>query len=198
MNDMVDEGTGLTRPQALAYFEKLVQLTMGYLSQGYFVSTPLFRFRASLPGTFASKNDHFDPSMHEIKYTASAGLRIRKMPPYTMPAKFNISKISPELFYFIDSTTEEINSVGTSGKSAKIEGVNLKFDKTDEHQGVFFKSVADPDLEVRVSVYTEIKPSAIYFNIPDIEPGEYRIIVRSLTPNKLETVTGTLAPSVMF
>ena len=198
LNDMVDEGTGLTRPQALAYFEKITQLTIKYLQQGYFVTTPLFRYRASIPGVFNSKNDYFDSSKHVVKVTSTAGARIRNLSSITNPSKVLVSKTSSEIFYFIDSATDEINLTGVSGGTAKILGSKLRFEKSDPKQGIFFVSVVNPAIEYRASVYSGIKPSEIHVSVPELEPGEYKVVIRNMTPNNKEMVTGTLDATILF
>ena len=45
---MVAEGTGLTRPQALAYFEKLTQTVEHFIKLRGGVSTPLCRFQTTI------------------------------------------------------------------------------------------------------------------------------------------------------
>jgi hypothetical protein len=198
LKDMVDEGTGLTRPQALAYFEKMTQLVLRYLEQGYFVSTPLFRYRTSIAGIFDQKNELFDRSKHVINITASAGTRIRSLATIEDPLKVTVSKTSPEIFMFIDSVTDECNLTGTSNDLAVIQGSQLSLDKTDLKQGIFFVSVANPANEFRSVVYSRIKPSEINFKTPNLEPGEYKVVIRNMTPNNKEMVSGTLETTILF
>jgi hypothetical protein len=198
IKDMVDEGTGLTRPQALAYFEKITQLVMRYLEQGYFVSTPLFRYRTSIAGTFNQKNENFDRSKHVINITASAGTRIRSLATIEDPVKVNLSKVSPEIFLFIDCKTDECNLTGTINDLGLIQGTQLSFDKADLTQGVFFVSATDATKEYRAMSYARIKPSEVNFMVPNLEPGEYKIVVRNMTPNNKEMVSGTMEATIMF
>jgi len=197
-DDLVDEGTGLTRPQALAYFEKMTQLIIKYLRRGYFVSTPLFRYRSSISGKFNSKNDTFDATRHTVNITTTVGSRIQGLTSIIDPTKMSVSKTSPEIFYFIDSASDEMNTIGVSGGSAKIVGNQLRFDKTDPKQGIFFVSVADPAVEFRASIYSGIKPAEIHVTIPVLEPGEYKVVIRNMTPNNKEMVTGTLDANILF
>lgn len=198
LDDIVDEGTGLTRPQALAYFEKMTQLILRYLSKGFFVTTPLFRFRSSIPGIFNNKLDTFDPTRHKIKVSATAGSRVQCLSTFIDPVKVSTSKTSPEIFQFIDSATDEINISGVSGGTARILGNQLRFDKTDPKQGIFFVSVADPAVEFRATIYSGIKPSEIHVTIPALEPGEYTVMIRNMTLNNKEMVTGTLDAVIQF
>mgnify|MGYP000867925226 CR=1 FL=1 len=198
LDDIVAEGTGLTRPQALAYFEKMTQLILRYLGKGYFVTTPLFRFRSSIPGVFIDKLDFFDPTRHKIKVSASAGTRVQYLNAFIDPVKVSASKTSPVILQFIDSATDEINTSGIPGGTARVLGTNLRFDKTDPKQGIFFVSVADPAVEYRASIYSGIRPSEIHVTIPELEPGEYTVMIRCMTPNNKEMVTGTLDAVIQF
>ena len=67
VSKMVEEGTGLTRPQAMAYFEKLTQIVISFLEDGCSVNTPLFRVRPTIKGVFNKFNDTFDPSKQNSK-----------------------------------------------------------------------------------------------------------------------------------
>jgi len=55
MDYMVAEGTGLTRPQALAYFEKLTQSFEHFIELRGGVSTPLCRVQTTISGVFRNK-----------------------------------------------------------------------------------------------------------------------------------------------
>lgn len=192
LQDMVDEGTGLTRPQALAYFEKMTQLTKRYLEKGFFVTTPLFRYRTSITGTFDTKLDFFDATKHTLKISSTAGPRIRQLSTVPPLTKVSVSKTSPEIIMFTDSITDECNSIATPGEMAMIEGTNLKFDKKDLKQGIFFVPVADPTTEYRASGYSGIKPSVFHLRVPELEEGDYKVVIRANTPNDKEMVDGTL------
>ncbi|MDD4489517.1 MAG: DNA-binding domain-containing protein [Paludibacter sp.] len=61
LNKMVEEGTGLTRPQAMAYFERLTQTVISLLENGCTVNTPLFKVRLTIKGVFETADDYFDP-----------------------------------------------------------------------------------------------------------------------------------------
>jgi len=192
LDDMVEEGTGLTRPQALAYFEKLIQLVSRYLTQGYFVSTPLFNYRVGIAGVFDSLHDTFDQNRHKIRVTASAGARIRTLHWSQSPIKINLSVIMPEIYEFINCATDTCNLNATINNIAIIHGNRLNFDKADMTQGIFFVSVADPTKEYRVMHYSRIKPSEINFLIPEMEAGEYKVVIRTLRAENKEPISGIL------
>jgi len=192
---MVSEGTGLTRPQALAYFEKLTQTIMYFVGQGHSVTTPLFRVRPTITGLFANKNDSFDASRHQINFRATAGLRLREQVPDIKLEKVKVSQQSPTPITFIDAFSGESNLTATSGGIGVLYGNLLRFDTNDVQQGVFFTPVDTSKNEVRADIYSGIKPSEIHFQIPNMQTGDYYLVVRALSRNgkvirdgKLESV----------
>jgi len=192
---MVSEGTGLTRPQALAYFEKLTQTILYYVGQGHSVTTPLFRVRPTISGLFNSKNDGFDASRHQINIRATAGLRLREQVSDIKLEKVKISPQAPVPGTFIDASSGESNLAATPGGIGLLQGNLLRFDSNDTKQGIFFVPVNASLNEVRVEIYSGIKPSEIHFQIPNMQTGDYYMVVRALSKNgkviregKLESV----------
>ena len=192
IDDMVAEGTGLTRPQAIAYFEKLIQLTERYIKEGNFITTPLFRFRTSISGTFTTKGDRFDPDRHQIKISSTPGSRIRNIKRVANISKQSAIAYSPEIYQVIDSVTDEINSCVNSGNLATIIGRQLKFDKHNQSQGVYFVSVENPKLQIRAAVYSGIKPAEVHFKVPELAKGVYKVVFKSNAPVSGRVVTATL------
>jgi len=79
MDYFVPEGTGLTRPQALAYFEKLMQSIEHFIEIRGSVTTPLFRIQTTISGVFRNKGDKFDPKRHHINLRIVPGTRLENM-----------------------------------------------------------------------------------------------------------------------
>jgi hypothetical protein len=184
---LIAEGTGLTRPQALAYFEKISQSVVQFLSDGYCVSTPLFIARPTIKGIFADGNDNFDPLKHSIQIRIRPGSRLRNLPLEMFIAKRERKEELPVLINFIDASTKAKNTIMTPNGIGKIVGKKLQFDDSDLAQGVFFAHVDNPEIHIRSLVHSDIYPSEINFSIPDLAPGEYHVIVKSAckTSNKI-------------
>lgn len=115
INLMVSEGTGLTRPQTLAYFEKFKQAIRFYLEQGYSVNTPLVRFRPSITGGFRNSSDRFDPSRHRIMMRANAGTYIKEVETVVQPVFANIDYHIPIPYQLVDAATNLSNKSITAG-----------------------------------------------------------------------------------
>jgi hypothetical protein len=136
---MVAEGTGLTRPQALAYYEKLEQTIEFFVRSGFTVSTPLLRIRSSISGTFTDYRDKYDPARHRINIKAVSGSRLRKIGKEMDAKKVAPSHPEPEINLFSDITSEQINHTVTSGGIGILKGHHLKFDPGNSELGVFFR-----------------------------------------------------------
>lgn len=109
----------------------------------------------------------------------------------------NISKqsaiaYSPEIYQVIDSVTDEINSCVSSENLATINGRQLKFDKHNQSQGVFFVSEENPKLQIRAAVYSGIKPAEVYFKVPELAKGMYKVVFKSIAPVSDRVVIATL------
>jgi hypothetical protein len=200
LNDVVDfmiaEGTGLTRPQALAYFEKLTQTVEFFVSQGHRVVTPLVRIRPSISGVFTNTEDYFDSSRHTINIRATSGLRLKELATKIKLEKVDATLQNPSPRQFLDGTSGAVNSTATSDRSGVLKGTSLKFDVSDNRQGVFFVAANDPSNETRAQVYTEIKPSVIHFEIPSLPAGDYKVVAKSLSRNGNTILNGELKNSI--
>jgi len=192
INFMVSEGTGLTRPQAFAYFEKLIQTVEFFVEQGHRVTTPLFRIKPSISGVFTDTNDSFDSSRHSIHIRTSSGKRLVDMAASIKPGKVDAAQLNPIVRSFVDGVNKTVNSVAFSDSYGTINGKRLKFDAADSRLGVFFIPANDPSSETRITGYVEIMPSKLHFILPALAPDTYRVVVRNLSRNGLNVLQGEL------
>jgi len=176
---MITEGTGLTRPQAMAYFEKLTQSVEYFIGLGFSVSTPLFRSRASISGTFKNKQDSFDASRHRINVRTISGIRLSRLEKNLSPMKIKLNKLFPSPEILTDGTTETDNDRITSGGLAVLRGSLLRFDPKNPEQGIFFIAADNPAEEIRAEVYTAMRSSEVNFQIPSLQPNDYILVVKS-------------------
>ncbi len=66
-----------------------------------------------------------------------------------------------------------------SGSIVELRGKSLKFDSTDNYQGIFL--LKEGGSEYRVSVYITNRPSRQIFQIPEnIDSGRYKLELRTL------------------
>lgn len=177
LKKMVEEGTGLTRPQALAYFEKMTQIVLSFLEDGCSVNTPLFIVRPTIKGIFPNYSDIFDPAKHKLSFTMRAGSRVE-------PNLKNIelSKLKSKLPFvdtFFDGFSQQTSTIATPGKNAEIKGDSLLFNPEDPKQGVFFIPVGIPDTEIRALSFLRVNAKDVSFMIPELEAGNYILKVKT-------------------
>jgi hypothetical protein len=193
---MISEGTGLTKPQAMAYFEKLSQSILYFLEFGFSISTPLFKIRPTMNGKFDSKEDNYDPNRHQFNYRFSPGLRFRDMTSGFKIEKVEASSQAPAPTSFTDANTDGRNETATPGSLGMLKGKRLRFDKEDLKQGVFFESLDNPENVVRVAQYSDMNPSKLHFLVPALGAGEYKIVVRRMSDNGKQHLAGELSTTV--
>jgi len=179
MDYMVAEGTGLTRPQALAYFEKLVQSFEHFIKLRGGVSTPLCRVRTTISGVFRDKGDKFNSKRHQINLRITPGTRLEDLKSRLKLEKENNRDHTPSPVVFIDATSNTINELATPQSIAKLKGHDLKFNPEDPKQGIFFVPETG-SANVRVNFYSNIRTTEIDFLIPPLPPGNYTIVVQAI------------------
>jgi hypothetical protein len=189
---MVEEGSGLTRHQAMAYFERLSQAVMRFTEEGCSVSTPLFQVRTTISGVFDDLFDCYDADRHQLHIRVSAGKRLQKFTKKIKVKKVSKSLNSPCLKSFIDAVSDKENLTATPGSLGKLVGSNLKFDPNDTRQGVFFVSCENNRVQYRAAVYSGVTPSAVHLQIPILPVGKYSVEIRSLSRSKKNLMSDLL------
>ena len=192
INFIIAEGTGLTRPQALAYFEKLIQTIEYFVGQGHRVVTPLVRIKPSISGVFTGPDDYYDSSRHQINIRTSSGLRLLDFASKIKLEKVDPAQQSPVLRSFVDGVNKIVNVSAVSDGYGSITGKRLKFDDGDSRLGVFFIPEDDVANEIRISGYLEILPSKLHFKIPVLTAGTYKVTVKTLSRNGANVLQGEL------
>jgi len=184
INDIIDfmvaEGTGLTRPQAMAYFEKLEQTIEYFVKEGATITTPLFRTRTFISGMFRNEQDTFDASRHQVNVRLSAGTRLNQLESQLAIKKISRQTVVPQPKVFLDMQAQLKNEKIIPGHIACITGRYLKLNPEDPFQGVFFIPVNRPKKEIRVNVYYKSQPSELLFQVPTMPSGRYTVVVKAV------------------
>jgi len=196
LQHMISEGTGLTKPQAMAYFEKLSQSILYFLEYGFSITTPLFKIRPAINGKFNNMEDAYDSNRHQLNYRFSPGLRFRNMTSGFKIEKIEASSQAPAPTSFTDANNEGRNETATPGSMGLLRGKRMRFDKDDVKQGVFFESLDNPENVVRAVQYSDMNPSKLHFLVPVLPAGEYKIVVRKLSDNGKQLLAGELNTTV--
>lgn len=181
---MVEEGSGITRPQAIAVMERLIQSVNRLLEEGCTVNTPLFKVRPTIKGVFETEDDYFDPRKQKISYTMCAGQRLKPVTANIVLKK--VKSTLPEIKTYFDGVSQKTNNIITPGGNAIIKGENLQFDPEDPEQGVFFCDVHHPKKAIRALSFTKYSFNQTIFTNPRLEPGNY--ILRLKTSNSDQSI----------
>jgi len=141
--------------------------------------SPYVTLTPSIQGTFDSDEDGFDPARHRTYASLAMGPIMRDATEAIDVQKVSANLRTPILRKFFDWGTQTENSTLTPGATGEITGEMLKFDDTEDEQGVFLVATAD-NTETKVSFVRINQPKTIHFAIPTSLPaGNYRLEVRS-------------------
>ena len=177
---MVEEGTGLTRPQSIAYFEKLMEAFAHFIELKGGVTTPFFRIQTTISGTFINSMDTFDPERHHINLRISPGPQLKKLKSRLALTKENPTKHTPNPELFIDNASETTNKLASAQGVATLKGENLIFDRNDLEQGIFFVPDCSQKVKIRANNYISIKSTEIIFFIPPLPSGNYTLLIQAI------------------
>lgn len=189
---MTRSGSTVTKAEALAVFEEITQGIFNIVQQGDSVVTPLVNIKSNISGVFQSDDDSFDSRRHQVRINVSAGLRLKEINGSIPTEKIPARERQPTPIHFIDDSSDTRDDVITPGGGARITGSLLKFDASDENQGVFFINM-DDDSATRVESMLRNKPGELIFVNPDLPAGSYELEVRSLLYGNTAIRTGTLS-----
>ena len=196
LDHMTDEGTGLTRPQALAYFEKLIQTFEYFIEERGSVNTPLCCIQTSITGIFRDKQDTFDPKRHHIHLRIKPGIRLKNLKQRLKLQKEERPEQAPCPGFFLDIASKTFNETVTPQSIATLQGKNLKFDSEDLEQGIFFIPEDSSKSTVRVNAYSSITTTEVHFLIPSMPPGNYTVLIKSIMRRHTSIRSGILQPLV--
>lgn len=191
---MLRRGTMVTETDIKAIVDLLFDVVADELAQGSAVTLPLVKLRPSIRGVFLNVNDAFDPSRHKITAAVSPGLLLARKMRGARTEKVPASPPGPEINSFEDINSGSVDSVLTPGGIGRISGQYLKFDQSQEDEGVFF--VNENDEETRVAVIASITDGQITFMVPQLPSGDYVLEVRRAYTTARRLRTGSLDQSL--
>ncbi len=189
---MIQQGSTVTKADTLSVLEDYFTAVESMVLEGMNVTTPLANFGASIKGVFNGQTDSFNQARHQITPTASPGKRLRGVVAQKgQPVKQEASKPAPNPLAYLDVSTNARNGIVTPGGMGQVVGHRLKFDASDENQGIFF--VAADGTATRVTVVGRNMPADLMFMVPDgLAAGEYTLEVRAAFASN-DVRTGALA-----
>ena len=135
---MVNRGTTLTRADLLAAVHLYQETITTLLLEGKAVNTTLVQYGASIRGTFASHDERFNASKHEIHPTVKPSRRLRQAMVRAKTERIEAHTRTPRITSVYNQADDSTNERLTSGQMVHISGRRLKFDPDDDRQGIFF------------------------------------------------------------
>jgi hypothetical protein len=188
---MTRKGSGITTAEAKANYQEIIEAHEYFLKMGYGINTEFLKARPTIQGVFTDKNDSFNASRHQIKFRVRFGKRYNETAANVKTELVEALKNVPLLIDFRDISSDTVNETLTPGGVGHLLGARMKYDETDEKQGIYF--IAANSTATRVSKIITMKPSEIVFLIPqDLVAGEYTLEVRAVPKGNKEMKKGAL------
>ena len=132
----------------------------------------------SISGVFDGATDCFDSSRHNVNINITPGTKLKETLAKVKTQKVEAASTDPFVTEVKDIVSGKVNESLTKGGILQAAGSRLKFDNTDEAQGVFL--VPETGNAVRCNIVAENKPARIMAMIPaDITAGTYYLEIRS-------------------
>ena len=174
--EMIKRGSSLTAADIAAYQKLEAEVYADIIANGGNVNTPLISTSFSITGVFANQTDSFDKTRHAIKLNVNAGSALREAAAKATAQKVEAASTDP----YITSVTDKVSGDSAAikaGSVMELTGARLKFDASDEEQGVFLLTSSG---EVRCATIIENKPARLLVLLPaDISAGEFSVEVRT-------------------
>jgi hypothetical protein len=186
LDQMISQHSTITRPDMLAVFEDFLQALLHLLLEGVRVVTPFGEFGLTIKGNFESDQDH--ARRHQIELLLKPGKRLEREFKRQARARKVEGKVPyPNPKHLFNVSDPAASNCLTPGHMARLSGYHLKFDPTDEQQGIFLIPVTEDDIAgavgpaVRVSQVGHNTSRKLIFLVPaDLSPGTYRLEVRAV------------------
>jgi len=181
---MAAHSSGFAASALLGVTSALMEEVAAALRDGFHVNLPICRLRASIRGKFASQEETFSPSRHQVTVSAAAGTALKK--------KLRGVKVQrvegkggdrPRPTALLSGAARQQTGVLVPGDFAEILGRRLKFDPAGEGEGIFFAQVLTPGdmtppVVVKVTALATRTDGRLLFQVPALAPGKWSCEVR--------------------
>lgn len=139
---ILKRGTTLTEVDVRAVLLIAMEEMCDAVAEGNNLNTPFVNARPSIYGIFNDVNDVFDVKRHTLGASMSAGtLLYKKMAVASTAKQAGSSAVAPDIISYNDVRTSS-STIATKGGIATITGTELKYDKGNVNEGIYFIDVA--------------------------------------------------------
>ena len=178
IDKMIERGSTLTKADITAALQIYTETICSLLEEGFQINTPLINTSMSISGVFNGATDSFDSSRHNVNINITPGTKLKETLSKVKTQKVEAASTDPFVTEVKDIVSGKVNESLTAGGILQAVGARLKFDNSDESQGVFL--VPETGNAVRCGIVAENKPARIMAMIPaDIIAGTYYLEIRS-------------------
>ena len=178
IDKMIERGSTLTKADITAVMQIYSETICSLLEEGFQINTPLINTSMSISGVFNGATDSFDSSRHNVNINITPGTKLKETLSKVKTQKVEAASTDPFVTEVKDIVSGKVNESLTKGGILQAVGARLKFDNSDESQGVFL--VPETGNAVRCGIVAENKPARIMAMIPaDITAGTYYLEIRS-------------------
>lgn len=187
---ITQEGTTITRAEALAVFNGITKALGHFLSLGYHVNLPFADFRPTVQGRIDTQDPVAAGGNLAPAVRVKAGSAIRGVLSGVSVMAVDKSAPSVTVFSFQNLRDQSTTALQASDLCV-IRGQGLSFDPAQLADGVFFVSAADQS-EHRADQYAHTGHRSATFKAPaQLTAGKYSIVVRTGT-SKGKPLSGSL------
>lgn len=191
VSEMLRRGTTVTETDAQAVVTLFMEVIIDKVMEGNNVNIPIANIRPGIKGVFNDANDRFDPTRHTIRATLSGGSQLDEALRQASTEKVSHHRTRPELTSYFDYNSQSSDSILTPGGIGEITGDQLKFDKENAQEGIFF--IDSSGTETQVEVLSVRTNGRLMFQVPSEMPaGDYTLEVRRAYGNNGDLRTGEL------
>ena len=178
IDKMIERGSTLTKADITATMQIYTETICSLLEEGFQINTPLINTSMSISGVFDGATDSFDSSRHNVNINITPGTKLKETLAKVKTQNVEAASTDPFVTEVKDIVSGKVNESLTKGGILQAVGARLKFDNSDEAQGVFL--VPETGSAVRCGVVAENKPARVMAMIPaDITAGTYYLEIRS-------------------
>jgi hypothetical protein len=174
---MLNAGTTVGKPDVLAVLSLFFSTVSHEVAEGNSVNLPLVRIRAGITGVFEDETDHFDQNRHRLKVNFSGGKLLNDAISDVKLHKIDKYAAGPMVIQFTDIQSGTINSSLTPGGIGQLNGSELKFNRTSEHEGIFFIHSNGEETKVQTLAH-HTRNKLVFVVPPSLPPGNYTVEVR--------------------
>ena len=183
---MAGSKTTLSLPDIVACMTLFAQTVSGLVADGKFVKGPLGDYYLCAVGTIGESSEAFNLSSGR----GGHGLRLRFRPDRKVEERISKeAKIKRDDSLplrephpmSLEAAGQPRGSPLAASAIVQLKGYHLKLDPADPAQGIFLASSLSAPLH-RCPLYASVTPGHIIAQLPpDLEAGDYAVLVRSLT-----------------